>query len=239
MFLQNSVFVCLGLVLSCLVLVYSFAILLVIIFVLLVLSVVRNRPLLCLYCQCQRNVLALSVRCFLLRCVRLVVVQVLQHMRSSICAGIVCTFLLSLDSVLFLFYPPFFPLDFRKIVPFYAFRWQSWNIFDLLLDGLINLYFSDYFMKRNVLLMISFIVSLVGLLFIFLLKPDVSPQLLQLSGDVKFVNVHDNVTFISFVPENLTVVSFGDFDIPVGASILNGRLALYKGRVEFIVESVS
>lgn len=93
-------------------------------------------------------------------------------------------------------------------------------------------------MKRKTLLVISLILSFSGVFVLFLLKPDVSPQLLQFSGVVKFVNVHENITFVSFVPDNLTVVSFGDFDIPSGEHTLNGRLAQYKGRVEFIVESV-
>ncbi len=90
-------------------------------------------------------------------------------------------------------------------------------------------------MKRKTLLTISLTLSLLGLIALFFLKPDVSPQSLQLSGTVKYVNQKEKVAFISFIPENFTVVSFDKLNLEPGHHILTGRLQQYKGRIEFIV----
>jgi hypothetical protein len=58
---------------------------------------------------------------------------------------------------------------------------------------------------------------------------------LQLSGIVKHVFQKENVAFISFVPDNMTVVSFDSINIEPGHHTLTGRLQQYKGRLEFIV----
>lgn len=92
-------------------------------------------------------------------------------------------------------------------------------------------------MKRKVLLIISLLLSLAGLTAIFFLKPDVSPQSLQLTGTVKYVSEKEKVAFISFVPDNMTFVSFEKLEIEPGYHTLTGRLQQYKGRVEFVVES--
>ncbi len=91
-------------------------------------------------------------------------------------------------------------------------------------------------MKRKSLLLISLTLSIIGIIVLFFLKPEVSPQSLQLSGVVKYVNQKENVAFISFVPDNLTVVSFDNPDLEPGHHVLTGRLQQYKGRVEFIVD---
>lgn len=91
-------------------------------------------------------------------------------------------------------------------------------------------------MKRKTLLIISLSISIIGLIALFFLKPEVSPQSLQLSGTVKYVNQKEKVAFISFVPDNMTVVSFEKVDLQPGKHVLTGRLQQYKGRVEFIVE---
>jgi len=93
-------------------------------------------------------------------------------------------------------------------------------------------------MKRKTLLVVSLCLSIIGITAIFFLKPEVSPQSLQLSGTVKYVNQKENVAFISFVPDNLTVVSFDKVNLEPGQHTLTGRLQQYKGRVEFIVEEV-
>ena len=79
-------------------------------------------------------------------------------------------------------------------------------------------------------------ISVVGLIALFFLKPEVSPQSLQLFGTVKYVSQKEKVAFISFVPDNMTVVSFKKVDIQPGKHILTGRLQQYKGRIEFVVE---
>ena len=84
--------------------------------------------------------------------------------------------------------------------------------------------------------MISLLLSVIGVIALFFLKPEVSPQSLQLTGTVKYVNQKENVTFISFVPDNLTVVSFDKVDLEPGRHTLTGRLQQYKGRVEFVVD---
>jgi hypothetical protein len=92
-------------------------------------------------------------------------------------------------------------------------------------------------MKRKTLLVLSLFLSLVGITALFLLKPEVSPQSLQLSGNVKYVSQKEKVAFISFVPDNLTVVYFGKAELQPGEHVLVGRLQQYKGRVEFVVDS--
>ncbi len=92
-------------------------------------------------------------------------------------------------------------------------------------------------MKRKNLIAISLTISLLGLIAIFFLKPDVSPQSLQLSGTIKYVNQKEKVAFISFVPDNLTVVSFNELNLAPGYYLLTGHLQQYKGKIEFIVDS--
>ena len=91
-------------------------------------------------------------------------------------------------------------------------------------------------MKRKTLLITSLLISIVGLIALFFLRPEVSPQSLQLSGTVKYVNQKEKVAFISFMPDNLTVVSFGKVDLKPGKHVLTGRLQQYKGRIEFVVD---
>lgn len=85
--------------------------------------------------------------------------------------------------------------------------------------------------------MLSLAISILGLVALFFLKPDISPQSLQLSGTVKHVFQKEKVAFISFVPDNLTVVSFDQVSLEPGYHILTGHLQQYKGRIEFIVDS--
>ncbi|MBW2969522.1 hypothetical protein KY309_02080 [Candidatus Woesearchaeota archaeon] len=92
-------------------------------------------------------------------------------------------------------------------------------------------------MKRKILLVISLVVSIIGICSLFFVKPEVSPQSLQLSGFVKSVNQKEKVAFISFVPDDFLVVSFEKIDLKPGNHTLTGRLQHYKGRVEFVVES--
>jgi hypothetical protein len=91
-------------------------------------------------------------------------------------------------------------------------------------------------MKRKTLLATSLVLSIIGIIALFFLKPEVSPQSLQLTGTVKYVNQKENVAFISFSPDNLTVVSFDNVDLEPGRHTLTGRLQQYKGRVEFVVD---
>jgi hypothetical protein len=93
-------------------------------------------------------------------------------------------------------------------------------------------------MKRKTLLTISLTISIIGLVALYLLKPDISPQLLQLSGTIKHVFQKENVAFISFVPDNMTVVSFEGAVSEPGYHTLVGRLQQYNGKVEFVVEEI-
>ncbi len=92
-------------------------------------------------------------------------------------------------------------------------------------------------MKRNILLTISLALSLVGLIALFFLKPEFSPQSLQLTGVVKYYNTKEKVAFINFVPDNLMVVSFDKFELEPGKHTLTGHLQQYEGKVEFVVDS--
>lgn len=85
------------------------------------------------------------------------------------------------------------------------------------------------------LIAIAIFCSLAGLFLLAILKPNVSPQLLELSGEVIKVNEHENVAFIDIIPDNLTVVSFNGH-IQTGKQVLHGRLQQYNGRVEFVID---
>ena len=56
-------------------------------------------------------------------------------------------------------------------------------------------------MKRRTLLIISLSLSIVGIIALFFLKPEVSPQSLQMSGVIKYISQKEKVAFISFIPE--------------------------------------
>jgi len=92
-------------------------------------------------------------------------------------------------------------------------------------------------MNRTVLLWLSLILSIVGIITLFFLKPDVSPQYLQMTGEIMGVDDKGKVTFLTFVPDDFLVVSFKDKPEP-GTYTLTGRLQQYKGRVEFVVEKL-
>lgn len=83
---------------------------------------------------------------------------------------------------------------------------------------------------------VSIACSVVGLFLLFLLKPDVSPQSLVLTGEVVAVKNYPNVNFVEFIPDNLTVVSF-DNPPAVGRQVIHGQLKQYKGKVEFIIDN--
>jgi len=92
-------------------------------------------------------------------------------------------------------------------------------------------------MKRNYLIAISFALSIAGIVGLLFVRPDVSPQYLQMSGTIKEVRETGKVTFITFVPDDFLVVSFEDHELTRGEYTLTGRLQQYEGRVEFVVES--
>ncbi len=94
-------------------------------------------------------------------------------------------------------------------------------------------------MKNRSLFIIAGIASLVGLFVLAVIRPDVSPSVVQIEGIVERVDVRGSVSFIRFSPKNFTVVSFETDEFAEGEQVLYGRLQNYKGRVEFIVESSS
>lgn len=77
-------------------------------------------------------------------------------------------------------------------------------------------------------------VFLIGFLILFFTKPQVSPSELVIAGEVISISQKDNVAFITFAPNDFTVVSFDKIP-PEGGVSLVGRLQEYKGRVEFVV----
>ena len=91
-------------------------------------------------------------------------------------------------------------------------------------------------MNKTVLLMVCLILSVAGMVMIFFAKPDVSPQVLELSGNVVKVDKRSDITFITFIPDDLKVVSFGEVSIVNGNATLRGRLQQYKGRLEFVLD---
>jgi len=94
------------------------------------------------------------------------------------------------------------------------------------------------FMKQNTLLIVSIALTIAGIIFLFLIEPDVPPHSLKLSGVVKGVSGSGKVSFIRFVPDDFQVVSFDEEDITPGHHVLAGHLQEYQGKVEFVVDRV-
>jgi len=92
-------------------------------------------------------------------------------------------------------------------------------------------------MKQLFLLWIALAVSIVGVLLLFFIKPQVSPAFLSMTGEVTGKRTSNGAMFITMVPENFTVVAFDDLSIEPGNHTLHGRLQEYKGKVEFVVNS--
>lgn len=92
-------------------------------------------------------------------------------------------------------------------------------------------------MREKSLLCIAVVTSIVGLVVLACVRPDVSPQFLQMEGEVRAVRTRGGVSFIEFAPSNFTVVSFSEQQVEEGNQTLIGRLQPYKGKVEFVVES--
>ncbi|RMD57598.1 hypothetical protein D6825_03590 [Candidatus Woesearchaeota archaeon] len=88
---------------------------------------------------------------------------------------------------------------------------------------------------RKAIFIIALVASIFSLALIALVRPQISPRFLELRGVVISERQVDKVTFIEFVPDNLTVVSFNG-KIGKGRKRLYGRLKQYKGKVEFVVE---
>ena len=111
-------------------------------------------------------------------------------------------------------------------------------VFIFLVDTLVKGFWCVLVMKRNSLLMISIALSIVGIVALFLITPDVSPRSLKVSGVVKKVSQRGSVSFIRFVPSDLEVISFDGQGIGEGKAVFAGHLQEYKGRVEFVVDQV-
>jgi len=91
-------------------------------------------------------------------------------------------------------------------------------------------------MQRTTLIIVSLFLTIIGIISLFFLRPDISPQYLQLSGEITSINAKEKVTYITFIPDDFLVVSFEDVNLEPGKHKLIGRLQQYKGRIEFIVE---
>lgn len=93
-------------------------------------------------------------------------------------------------------------------------------------------------MRQKTLLFVALIVALVGVIILFFITPDISPQSLVVKGEITKIDEGDKVTFIEFVPEDFTVLSFNKVNTELGSAKLVGKLSSYEGKVEFIVEEV-
>ena len=71
----------------------------------------------------------------------------------------------------------------------------------------------------------------------FTITPDISPQSTIIEGEIINVNNMDAVSFIEFIPYDLTVLSFTPTN-KTGSARLIGKLASYDGKLEFIVDEV-
>jgi len=93
-------------------------------------------------------------------------------------------------------------------------------------------------MQKNTLLIISLVLSVLGICILFFLKPDISPQVLVINGSIQKINEWDKVSFITFVPDDFLVVSFEKLELTPGKYSLHGRLQQYDGRIEFVVDEI-
>ncbi len=84
----------------------------------------------------------------------------------------------------------------------------------------------------------ALITSIIGLIILFAIKPEVSPQSLVIQGKITNIDHRGKVNFITFIPDDFLVVSFKDLNLEPGQHTLIGKLQSYKGKVEFIVEDV-
>ncbi len=91
---------------------------------------------------------------------------------------------------------------------------------------------------QKLIIILSISISIIGIVLLFFLKPEVSPQEILLEGEVRSTFTKGKATFISMAPKNFTIVTFEEFDIPEGNITLVGRLQEYKGRVEFIADRI-
>lgn len=92
-------------------------------------------------------------------------------------------------------------------------------------------------MRREILLAICICLTVAGIVILWFIKPDVSPQYLSISGKITNIDERQNVAFVTFVPDDFLVVSFDK--IPqTGKATLIGRLQNYNGKVEFVVHDV-
>ena len=92
-------------------------------------------------------------------------------------------------------------------------------------------------MKRTTLLAIAIGMSIIGIVIVALANPQVDPQDLAITGMVKSVHDKGKITFITFIPEDFSVVSF-EPKVSEGKHTLHGHLQEYDGKVEFVIDSV-
>ena len=62
----------------------------------------------------------------------------------------------------------------------------------------------------------ALITSIIGLILLFAIKPEVSPQSLVIQGIVTNIDNRGNINFITFIPDDFLVVSFKDLDLEQG-----------------------
>lgn len=91
-------------------------------------------------------------------------------------------------------------------------------------------------MEKRALIGVCFALAVLGMVLIFLSKPKISPQSIELTGTIKSVKAKGDVAFISFIPDNLEVVSFSPGNFEEGNATLHGKLKQYKGRLEFVLD---
>lgn len=93
-------------------------------------------------------------------------------------------------------------------------------------------------MHQKTLLKIALIVAFAGLLVIFFITPDISPQSIVIDGEIVKVQSAEEISFITFIPYDFTVVSFSELNNITGRAKLIGKLSSFEGKVEFVVEEI-
>jgi hypothetical protein len=93
-------------------------------------------------------------------------------------------------------------------------------------------------MHQKTLLKTALIVAFSGLIILFFLTPDISPQSIVIEGEIIEIQNEEKITFITFLPYDFTVISFQPVENITGRATLIGKLASYDGKVEFITEEI-
>lgn len=92
-------------------------------------------------------------------------------------------------------------------------------------------------MQQKNFLILALIISVFGILILFIVTPDISPQSITIKGRINNITNTEKLSEIHFTPYDFKIISFKNFN-HTGPAKLIGKLASYNGKLEFIVEDI-